>query len=156
MSTTETHVRQAQEALTDMVDGWYQPAKALFKSVPTTSYGLLNPTEIFAQASRLSQRLAGVNIEYVQDLAGAMRKHVTGLASVLKDEMATTAKVTIDQVEKFEEAAVDQADQAERARTRRGPTCQEGCSRRRWCAISGDDQSRVVGRTQRSGSAEER
>jgi hypothetical protein len=115
LSTTETHVRQAQEAFTDMVDGWYQPAKALFQSVPTASYGLLNPTEIFAQASRLSQRLAGVNIEYVQDLAGAMRKHVTGLASVLTDEMATTAKVTINQVENFEEAAVDQADRAERA-----------------------------------------
>ena len=115
MSTTETYMRQAQAAWTDMANGWYQPTKALFRSVPTTSYGFLNPTEAFAQASRLSQRLAEVNIEYVQDLAGAVRKHVTGLASVLKDEMATTAKVTIDQVEKLEEAAADQADEVQRA-----------------------------------------
>ena len=115
LSTTETYVRQAQATMTDMASGWYRPTKALLKSVPTTGYGFLNPTEAFAQASRLSQRLAEVNIEYVQDLAGAVRKHLTGLASILKDEMATTAKVTTHQVEKFEEAAADQADEIQRA-----------------------------------------
>ncbi len=98
-----------------MANGWYQPTKALFSSVPTSGYGLLNPSEAFGQASRLSKRLTAVNIEYVQDLAGAVQKHLTGLASVLKDEIATTAKVTVDQVEKFEEAAADQADEVQRA-----------------------------------------
>ena len=115
MSITETYMRQAQAALSDLADGWYQPTKALFQSVPTTNYGFFNPTEAFAQASRLSQRLAEVNLEYVQDLAGAVRKHVTGLASLLSDEMATTAKVTTDQVEKLEKAAADQADEIQRA-----------------------------------------
>jgi hypothetical protein len=114
LSTTETYIRQAQAALTDVADGWYQPPKALLRSAPTTSYGFLNPTEAFAQASRLSKRLAEVNIAYVQDLAGALRKHVTGLASILK-EVATTAKVTIDHVEKVEVAAADQADEIQRA-----------------------------------------
>ena len=71
MSTTETYMRQAQTALTDLADNWYKSTNALFNSVPTTNYGFFNPTEAFAQASRLSQRLAEVNIEYVQDLAGA-------------------------------------------------------------------------------------
>jgi hypothetical protein len=115
LSGTETYGRQAQATLADMANGWYQPAKAVLQSMPTTSYGLFNPTEAFGQASRLSQRLAEVNIEYVQDLAGAVRKHLAGLASVLKDEMATAARVTIDQVEKVEEAAADQADEIQRA-----------------------------------------
>ena len=115
MSFKETYMRQAQATWRDMANNWYQPSKALFKSVPSTSYGFFDPTDAFAQASRLSQRLAEVNTQYVQDLAGAVRKHVTGLASVLKDEMATAAKVTNDQVEQFEEAAADQADQVQRA-----------------------------------------
>ncbi len=115
MSTTETYMRQAQTALTDLADSWYKPTNALLGSFPTTSCGFLNPTEAFAQASRLSQRLAEVNIQYLQDLVGALRKHATGLASVLKDEIATTSKVTTDQVEKFEEAAADQADELQRA-----------------------------------------
>jgi hypothetical protein len=115
LSTTENYMRQAQAALSDAADGWYQPTRALLQSVPTTSYGFLNPTQAFAQASRLSQRLAEVNLEYVQDLAGAVRKHFSGLASVLKDEIATTAQVTTDQVEKFEAAAADQADEIQRA-----------------------------------------
>ncbi len=49
-----------------MANGWYQPTKALFSSVPTSGYGLLNPSEAFGQASRLSKRLTAVNIEYVQ------------------------------------------------------------------------------------------
>jgi hypothetical protein len=115
MSTTENYVRQAQAAWSEVADGWYQPTKALLQSVPTSGYGFLNPTQAFAQASRLGQRLAEVNLEYAQDLAGAVRKHLTGLASVLKDEIATTAQVTTDRVEKFEEAAADQADEIERA-----------------------------------------
>jgi hypothetical protein len=92
MSTTENYVRQAQTAWSEVADGWYQPTKALLQSVPTSGYGFLNPTQAFAQASRLGQRLAEVNLEYAQDLAGAVRKHLTGLASVLKDEIATTAQ----------------------------------------------------------------
>ena len=114
MSTTESYMREAQTAMTDLADNWYRSTNALFRSVPTTTNGFLSPTEAFAQASRLSQRLAEVNIEYVQDLVGAMRKHVTGLASVLKDDLATTTKVATDQVEKFEEAAADQADEIQR------------------------------------------
>jgi hypothetical protein len=115
LSTTETYMRQAQAAFADMANSWFQPTKTLFESVPTTSYGLLNPTEAFAQMSRVSQRLAEVNLEYLQNLAGAVRQHVTGLASVLNDEMTTTAKVATAQVEKFEEAAADQADEIQRA-----------------------------------------
>ena len=129
MSITETYMRQAQAALSDLADGWYQPTKALFQSVPTTNYGFFNPTEAFAQASRLSQRLAEVNLEYVQDLAGAFRKHVTGVASLLTDEMATTAKVTTDQVEKLEKAAADQADEIQRAERAAVRQARKSCSR---------------------------
>ena len=153
-------MRQAHAALSDAADGWFQPTKALFNSVPTTSYGLLNPTQAFAQASRLSQRLAEVNIEYVQDLAGAVRKHLTGLASVLKDEIATTAQVATDQVEHFEEAAADQADEiqrAERAAARRARKAARDAAAERYQEMTKVELSEELGARDlpKSGSVDE-
>jgi hypothetical protein len=106
-------LRQAQDTLTGIGGDWFRDVKSLFGAVPA-GFTQLDPSEAFEQASRLTQRLVEVNVEYVQDLAVAVRKHITGLASVMSDGATSASKAVDEEAEQVRQTAFDQAEEIER------------------------------------------